>query len=147
MLLLADARLYRRFRLYSGDCGLAWNLGPQVLNSLRGVRAEMPTSSQMYDDAIRLRDAGDLEGAAKKLFEIESQDPQHVLTHSALAVILQKLKRFDEAIAHALKVTELEPNDPFSFTQLSVICQRCGKILEAEDAMAKARMMQGGHRH
>ena len=34
-----------------------------------------------------------------------------------------------------LGATELEPNDPFSFTQLSVICQRCGKIPEAEAAM------------
>lgn len=107
----------------------------------------MPSATENYDAAIRLRDAGDLEGAAAKLFEIKAEHPDHVLTHSALAVILQKLKRFDEAIAHAIRVTELEPNDPFSFTQLSVISQRCGKIQEAEDAMAKARMMQGGHRH
>ncbi len=110
----------------------------------------MTAANEMYDAAIKLRDAGDLEGAAAKLAEIEALDPTHVLTHSALAVILQKLKRFDEAIAHATKVTELEPTDPFSFTQLSVICQRCGKIPEAEDAMARARMLQaagGGHRH
>lgn len=110
----------------------------------------MSTVTELYDEAIRLRDAGNLEGAAAKLKEIEAQTPTHVLTHSALAVILQKLQRFDEAVAHALKVTELEPNDPFSFTQLSVICMRCGKIPEAEDAMAKARTMQmagGGHRH
>lgn len=111
----------------------------------------MTAANEMYDAAIKLRDAGDLEGAAAKLAEIEALDPAHVLTHSALAVILQKLKRFDEAIAHATKVTELEPTDPFSFTQLSVICQRCGKIPEAEDAMARARMLQaaagGGHRH
>jgi len=50
-------------------------------------------------------------------------------------------------VSHAQKVTELEPNDPFSFTQLSVICQRCGKIPEAEDAMARSRMLSGGHHH
>ena len=111
----------------------------------------MATPDEMYDAAIKLRDAGDLAGAAIKLQEIERQDPKHVLTHSALAVILQKLGRNDEALAHAVKVTELEPDDPFSFTQLSVICQRCGRIQEAEDAMARARMMQmahgGGHHH
>lgn len=105
----------------------------------------MATSNEMYDAAIRLRDAGDLAGAVAQLKEIEAAEPTHVLTHSALAVLLQKLQRYDEAIAHAKTVTELEPNDPFSFTQLSVICQRCGKIQEAEDAMARARMMQGGH--
>ncbi|HUQ69841.1 MAG TPA: tetratricopeptide repeat protein [Planctomycetaceae bacterium] len=102
-----------------------------------------------YDEAIRLRDTGNLQAAADKLREILTIDPQHVLTHSALAVMLQKLNQFDDAIAHAVKVSELEPSDPFSFTQLSVIYQRCGKIQEAEDAMARARMMQmaagGGH--
>ncbi len=52
----------------------------------------------------------------------------------ALAVYQQKLGRFDDAIHHAKKVTELAPEDAFSFTQLSVIYQRCGKIFEAEDA-------------
>jgi Flp pilus assembly protein TadD len=107
----------------------------------------MSTADELYDAAIKLRDAGDMQGAALKLEEIERDHPRHALTHSALAVILQKLGRFDEAIAHAAKVTELEPGDPFSFIQLSVIYQRCGRIPEAEDAMARARVMQGGHQH
>jgi hypothetical protein len=41
-------------------------------------------------------------------------------------------------------VCELEPNDPFSFTALSVTLQRAGKIPEAEEALARARMMQTG---
>lgn len=117
---------------------------------LRFTKAVPMTPHEMYDAAIRLRDTGDLAGAVAKLEEIERLDPQHVLTHSALAVMMQKLGRPDDAIRHALKVTELDPNDAFSFTQLSVIYQRCGRILEAEDAMARARMMQmaqGGHRH
>jgi Flp pilus assembly protein TadD len=74
-------------------------------------------------------------------------EPNHVLTHSALAVHLQKLGDKEGAIRHAKTVTELEPNDPFSFTQLSVICQRCGLIPEAEEAMATARMMEGRRGH
>lgn len=108
----------------------------------------MTTADQAYDAAIKLKDAGKLEEAALKLQEILSAEPGHVLTHSALAVVCQKLGKLEDAVAHARKVTELEPNDPFSFTQLSVICQRCGKIPEAEDAMARSRMMQGGgHMH
>jgi Flp pilus assembly protein TadD len=106
------------------------------------------SADKAYDEAIKLKDAGRLEEAAARLTEILSSEPNHVLTHSALAVVLQRLGKNDEAVAHARKVTELEPNDPFSFTQLSVICQRCGKIQEAEDAMARSRMMQGGgNRH
>ena len=64
-------------------------------------------------------------------------DPTYTLAHSALAVILARLKKHDEAIEHAVKVCELEPNDPFSFTALSVTYQRAGKIPEAEEAMAR----------
>jgi Flp pilus assembly protein TadD len=109
----------------------------------------MSTIDELYDAAMKLRDSGDLSGATIRLEEILSLEPNHSLTHSALAVLCQKLQRIDEALAHATRVTELEPNDPFSFTQLSVICQRCGRIQEAEDAMARARMMQAaqGGRH
>jgi Flp pilus assembly protein TadD len=44
-----------------------------------------------------------------------------------------------------LRACELEPNDAFSFTALSVTFQRAGKIQEAEDAMAHARTLQMGH--
>ena len=103
----------------------------------------MPTPDELYAEASQLKSAGKLEEAVAKLDEILKVAPDHVLTHSALAVHLQKLGRPDEAIAHAKRVTEIEPNDPFSFTQLSVICQRCGKIQEAEDAMAQAHVLQG----
>lgn len=103
----------------------------------------MPTTNELYDEATKLKNSGDLAAAVAKLEEILKTDPDHVLTHSALGVHLQKLGRPDDAIRHATRVTELEPNDPFSFTQLSVICQRCGRIQEAEDAMARAHMLQG----
>jgi Flp pilus assembly protein TadD len=108
----------------------------------------MTPVDEAYDAAIQLKDAGQLEEAAAKLAGILAIEPNHVLTHSALAVVLQRLGRLDEAVGHARRVTELEPDDPFSYTQLSVICQRCGRIAEAEDAMARSRMLQvGGHRH
>lgn len=103
----------------------------------------MPTSEELYSEADKLKDSGDLEAAAKKLTELLAQDPRFALAHSALAVICGRLRRHDEAIEHALKVCELEPNDTFSFTALSVTFQRAGRIPEAEEAMARARMMQG----
>ena len=91
----------------------------------------MPANEELYSEAERLKDSGDLEGAAKKLEELLAQDSQFALAHSALAVIYTRLRRHDEAIAHALKVCQLEPNEPFSFTALSVTFQRAGKIPEA----------------
>ena len=98
---------------------------------------------KLYDAARRLKDQGDLEGCVAALQHILTISPVHVQTHLALGVHLQKLGRLEEAIAHAKKVAEISPDDAFSFTQLSVIYQRCGKILEAEDAMARAREIQG----
>jgi len=103
----------------------------------------MATADEIYDQAMKLKGEGKLAEAVGKLEEILVLDPNHVLTHSALAVHLQKLGQPDPAIEHAIRVTELEPNDPFSFTQLSVIYQRCGKIPEAEAAMARAHTLQG----
>ncbi len=104
----------------------------------------MPTVNELYDAANALKEQGDLEGAVAKLREILEIDEANTLTHSALAVHLQKLGQLEDAVKHAKRVTELEPNDPFSYTQLSVVCQRCGLIQEAEDAMAKSREVSMG---
>ena len=61
-----------------------------------------------------------------------------------LAKLFADLAESDKAIAHAQKVVELEPDDTFSYTALSVIYQRCGKIPEAEDAKAKAYYKEHG---
>jgi len=104
----------------------------------------MPTNEEMYSEAEKLKDAGDTEGAVAVLEGLVEQDPSYALAHSALAVLCGRLKRHDDAIRHGLKVCELEPNEPFSFTAMSVTFQRAGKIPEAEDAMARARMLQAG---
>lgn len=103
----------------------------------------MPTNEQLYDEGDKLKEAGKLDEAAAKYEEILKQDENYALAHSALAVVYTRLKRHDDAIRHGLRVCELEPNDPFSFTAMSVTYQRAGKIYEAEEAMARARMMAG----
>ncbi len=102
----------------------------------------MPTTNELYDQADKLREAGKLEEAVAKLLELVEQDSNYALAHSALAVHYTQLRRHDEAIHHALRVCELAPNDPFSFTALSVTFQRSGRIPEAEEALARARMLQ-----
>jgi tetratricopeptide (TPR) repeat protein len=106
----------------------------------------------LYDEADKLKDDGKLDEAAAKLNEALQADGNYALAHSALAVVLQKLGRHDEAIAHARKVCELEPSDPFSFTALSVTYQRAFAgtnnmqyIRMAEDAMEQSRMLQSRH--
>ena len=59
----------------------------------------------------------------------------------ALATALSKLERHDEAIEVVQRVIELEPEDAFAYTSLSIFLQRKGLIPEAEKAAAKARMI------
>lgn len=101
------------------------------------------TPDQMYDAVLVLKEEGNLEGAVDELLKIVEIAPDHVQSNMALGVYLQKLGRLEEAIKYAVRVTEIQPDDPFSFTQLSVIYQRCNRIPEAEDAMAKAHVLQG----
>lgn len=59
----------------------------------------------------------------------------------ALATSYSKLGRQDEAIATVQRIIELEPDDAFAYTSLSIFLQRKGQIPEAEAAAAKARML------
>ncbi len=104
----------------------------------------MPTPDQLYDQAVELRDAGDKPGAIAKLDEAIAIDPNFVIGHGMLAKLYSDIAESDKAIAHAKKVVELEPDDTFSYTALSVIYQRCGKIAEAEHAKALAFNRQHG---
>ena len=58
----------------------------------------------------------------------------------ALATAYSKLGRHDEAIATIQRIIELDPEDAFAYTSLSIFYQRKGMIAEAESASAKARM-------
>jgi Flp pilus assembly protein TadD len=104
----------------------------------------MPTPNELYDQAATLRDQGDKDGALAKLEEAVALDPGFSVGHGMLAKLYADLANADEAIAHARKVVELEPDDAFSYTALSVIYQRCGRIPEAEHAKAMAYQKQMG---
>ncbi|APW63843.1 tetratricopeptide repeat protein [Paludisphaera borealis] len=104
----------------------------------------MPTADELYDQAVDIRDKGDKPAAAAKLEEAVALDPGFSIGHGMLAKLYADLAEADKAIEHAKKVVELEPDDAFSYTALSVIYQRCGKIPEAEHAKALAWQKQMG---
>jgi Tfp pilus assembly protein PilF len=104
----------------------------------------MSTPYELYDQAIELRDSGDKPGAAAKVEEAVAIDPNFAIGHGLLAKLYVDLADADKAIAHAKKVVEIEPDDTFSYTALSIIYQRCGRIPEAEHAKAIAFNKQHG---
>ncbi len=102
----------------------------------------MASADQMYDEAIELKEAGKPEEAAGKLEELIREHPDFALAHAGLSVCYGKLDRHDEAVKAAEKVCELEPDDPFSYMAMSLICQQAGRTTEAEQAMSEAMQKQ-----
>lgn len=102
----------------------------------------MPEKEAMYDDAIALQQQGDLDGAIDKLHQLVDEHPDYPLAHAALATFHSQKENFDEAVEHSRKVCELEPEDPFSFTAMSLICQKAGRISDAEQALMQAQQAE-----
>jgi Flp pilus assembly protein TadD len=98
----------------------------------------MPTKEELYDEAIRLQQQGNVEEAVGKLQEVVAEHPDYALAHAALSKFLSDLERHDQAVEHAQKVCELDPDDPFSFDAMSLICQKAGRLMEAEQALRGA---------
>lgn len=110
----------------------------------------MATINEKYQEAETLKDEGKLDESIARLKEILEEDPKHILSHLALAVVMGRANRHEEAVAHGEKACELEPTDPFNFTAMSVTYQRAWAgtqnqqyIQAAEDAMAKAQALEG----
>ena len=109
----------------------------------------MPTENELYAEGEKLKDDGQFEEAAQKFEELLKQDETYALAHFALAVVYGKLDRHGDAVTHGRKACELDPEDPFSFTAMSVTYQRAFAgtqnpqfIQLAEDAMARAHALQ-----
>ena len=109
----------------------------------------MTDTHAKYNEVEKLIDDEKFEDAITGLNEIVAEDESFVLAHLALARVYTKTGQHDLAIQHGEKVVELEPTDSFNFTALSVTYQRAWAgtqeqqyIQKAEDAMAKAQMIQ-----
>jgi predicted Zn-dependent protease len=108
----------------------------------------MTSISERYNQAEKLKDAGQSDQAEQLLVALLADEPGHVLSHMTLARIYTAAGKHESAVAHAEKACELEPSESFNFTLLSVTYQRAYAgtgdqrfIRMAEDAMARSRML------
>lgn len=68
-------------------------------------------------------------------------DPTNTEALHGFARALQELNRFDESVTACQRLTQLEPDDPLSFTALSIALHKEGLIAEAESAVNQARIL------
>ncbi len=106
--------------------------------------SQQETAEDRYDAAEKLKTEGKLEEAVAALEALTTDEPNFALAFAALSAWCTRLERHAEAVQHAKRVCELDPKDPLSYTALSMACMRAGMIPEAEDALARSRMLQQG---
>jgi tetratricopeptide (TPR) repeat protein len=94
-----------------------------------------------YYAALDLMADGKLEEAVAAYHESLAADPAFTEAMHGLARALQDLQRYDEALAVAQRITEIDPDDVLAHTSLSVLYQKKGMIPEAEAEGAKARVL------
>jgi tetratricopeptide (TPR) repeat protein len=94
-----------------------------------------------YYAALDLMADGKLDEAVAAYRESLAIDPAFTECMHGLARALQDLQRYDEAIAVAERIAELDPDDVLAHTSLSVLYQKKGMIPEAEAEGAKARVL------
>jgi tetratricopeptide (TPR) repeat protein len=101
-----------------------------------------------YNDVEKLIDQEDFPRAIEGLNQILADDDSFVLAHLPLSRVYTKTGQHDLAIQHGERACQLEPNDSFNFTALSVTYQRAWAgtreqqfITKAEEAMARAQML------
>lgn len=105
-----------------------------------------------YNEVEKLIDDEKFSEAIEQLNQIMAIDDSFVLGHLALARVYTKTGQHAEAVQHGERACQLQPEDPFNFTALSVTYQRAWAgtqdqtyITKAEDAMARARQAQAGY--
>jgi Flp pilus assembly protein TadD len=105
---------------------------------------------QRYNEIEKQIDAENYDEAIPALVALTEEDESFVMAHLALSLVYTKTGQHDLAVQHGEKACELEPNDSFNYTALSVTYQRAwagtqdqAYITKAEDAMAKAKMIEG----
>jgi Flp pilus assembly protein TadD len=69
-------------------------------------------------------------------------DPKLAIAWNGLSMAYQKQGELDLATEAALRLVELEPDDPLSHTNLSILYQLRGMIPEAEEEKARAMQLQ-----
>lgn len=96
------------------------------------------------DDGNAALAIGELEDAVKCFRAVVEQDSQFQDGWHALGMALYKLDRYPEAIEAGLRAAEIDPNNQFVWSSLSLAYNANKQKAEAEAAGAKAKIISWG---
>jgi tetratricopeptide (TPR) repeat protein len=100
----------------------------------------------LENEADQLRSEEKYDDAVAKLKEALEIDENFARGHLGLSVLYHHLNDYEKSCYHGERVCEIEPNDAFNWSALSVTFQRAFEgtrdpmyIQKAEEAMARSR--------
>lgn len=105
------------------------------------MTADSERAQAHFQTALDLFAESKNEEAVAEYHKCLSLNPAHSQALHGLARALQDLNRFDEAVTACKRLVQLEPDDPLSFTALSIALHKKGLIPEAESAANQARIL------
>jgi Flp pilus assembly protein TadD len=95
-----------------------------------------------YREGFKLFADDQPDAAIEKYREALAQDAELAIAWNALSVALRQRGDLDGAIDAGRKLVELEPDDPLSHTNLSILFQMQGRIDDAEAEKAQAMQLE-----
>src|SRR6202453_2401259 len=104
----------------------------------------MATTDELMDEGNTALAIGELEEAAKFFQQVVDQDPQFQDGWHALGMALYKLDRYEESIEAGKRAAQIDPNNQFVWSSLSLAYNANKQKAEAEAAGAKARIISWG---
>ncbi len=96
------------------------------------------------DDGHAAIAVGDLEDAVTCFRKVTEGFPESFDGWHALTMALYKCDRYEEAIQAGLRAAEIDPNNQFAWSSLSLAYNANKQKAEAEAAGAKARIISWG---
>ena len=103
---------------------------------------------ELENQADQLRNEGKYQEAIEKLKAALEIDENFVRGHLGLSVLYHHAQDYEKSCYHGEKAVEIEPNDTFNLSALSVTYQRAFEgtrdpifIQKAEESMARSRGM------
>jgi len=102
----------------------------------------MSDALEIYREGFRLFADDQTDAAIGKYREAIALDENLAIAWNALSMALRQQGDLDGAVAAGRKLAAIEPDDPLSHTNLSILYQMQGLIDEAEDEKALAMQLE-----
>jgi len=105
------------------------------------MASHFSTAEELYHQGLDRLAEGDAAGAAQNLRRCLEVDPGMLDAMHGLIRALQEEREYDEAIAVAQRLLQLDPEEVLAHTSLSILYQHKGMIAEAEAEALKAKLL------